>query len=72
MEVKPGVKTSEFWIALVSSLVGLGALFGLFSQAEAESLVSVLEKLVGAAAALAVAILPVVEYIKGRAKVKAG
>ncbi len=72
MDVKPGVKTSEFWLALVPSLVGLGALFGLFSQAEADSLVAVLEKLVAAAAALAVAILPVVEYIRGRAKVKAG
>ena len=72
MDIKPGIKTSEFWIALVSALVGFGALFGLFSQVEADSLISILEKLIGAAAALAVAILPIVEYIKGRAKVKVG
>ncbi len=70
--VKPGIKTSEFWLALVSSLVGFGALFGLFSQAEAESLIAILEKLIAAAMALAIAIVPIVEYIKGRAKVKAG
>ena len=72
MIVKPGIKTSEFWIALVSALVGFGALFGLFSQAEADSLVAILEKLIGAAAALTVAILRILEYIKGRAKVKVG
>lgn len=70
--VKPGIKTSEFWLALVASLVGFGALFGVFTQAEAESLVAILEKLIAAAMALAVAIVPIVEYIKGRAKVKAG
>lgn len=71
--VKPGWQTTEFWLALISQLVGLLVLFGLVDMESAEPLKEALGGFVLAVFAL-VAVLPQVVtavYVYGRSKVKA-
>jgi hypothetical protein len=61
--VKPGIKTTEFWMTLINTLLMVGVAFGLVNQSEAESLASLIAPLVAA-------IIPIVAYISSRTKVK--
>jgi hypothetical protein len=35
METKPGYKTTEFWVAILTKLAGMAALLGVFSPEQA-------------------------------------
>ena len=40
MSVKAGVKTTEFWVSVMTALAGLGAVFGVFTPEEATNITS--------------------------------
>lgn len=46
--MKPGIKTSEFWVALVAQVVGILALIGVFTPEQADTLQQALTALAGA------------------------
>ena len=70
MNIKPGWQTSEFWMTIASSILGMLALFGVVSQEEVDSIVAIVQSLVTALIGLALAIAPIITYIKSRAEVK--
>ena len=70
--MKPGYKTTEFWLAVLAQLVPLLVLVGVLAADEAQALIDTGERAVAAVAALLAAAWPIVKYIEGRAKVKAG
>lgn len=61
--VKPGIKTTEFWMTLINTWLMVGVAFGLVNQQQAESLVTLIAPLVAA-------IIPIVAYISSRTRVK--
>jgi hypothetical protein len=69
--MKPGYKTSEFWIALVAQIIPFMILFGVVTADEAETVNESITQLIAAIFAAAASIAPIVAYIQGRAKVKA-
>jgi len=73
-DVKPGYKTSEFIITIVTACAGIGVVAGLITQDMAgvlsensQVIVGAVEKIVGAA----IAIVPVFKYIWSRTVTKA-
>lgn len=70
MNIKPGWQTSEFWMTVTSSIVGMLALFGVVTKEEADSIVVLVQSLVTALIGLALAVAPIVAYIKSRAEIK--
>lgn len=69
--VKPGIKTTEFWMAILAQVVPLLVLFGWMTPDEGEVIVLSLSNAIVAAVAVIAALAPLVQYINGRAKVKA-
>lgn len=70
--IKDGWKTSEFWLALVSQLVGFLVLFRIIETEAAQPLIEALGNFVIAVFAL-IALAPQVVtavYVHGRAKIK--
>lgn len=70
MNIKPGWQTTEFWMTIVSSIVGMLTLFGVVAKEEADSIVVLVQSLVTASIGLALAVAPIVAYIKSRAEIK--
>ena len=70
MNIKPGWQTSEFWMTIASSILGMLTLFGLTTKEEADSIVAIVQSLVTALIGLALAVAPIIAYIKSRADVK--
>lgn len=70
MDIKPGYKTSEFYIALVGPAISLLIAFGVISPDQGEEIESAAVQLIMAIFAVIVAVAPVVTYIWSRAKVK--
>ena len=68
--MKPGYKTSEFYVTIFAALGSLAVAFGVLAQAEADSLSTAIGQLASAIIVLVGAVQPVVAYIKGRAEVK--
>lgn len=66
MEIKPGYKTSEFWLTLVSILVSGAVALGLLPTGEGEQLQGGLSAIVTGV----FMVIPVALYIWGRVKVK--
>ena len=66
--MKPGVKTSEFWVSLAGLLGGLAALFGVIPQ----ETVGDLQGAIGQVAGGVIAGLSALGYAMSRGKVKAG
>lgn len=66
MSIKPGWKTSEFWLTLTSVLVSGAVALGLLPNAEGEQLAGGLTAVVTGV----FAVIPVALYIWGRVKVK--
>ena len=64
MNVKPGYKTTEFWLSLLATLLGFVLASGAMDTVSSDSWVA---KIVGGA----VAALAALGYTAGRAKVKA-
>ncbi len=66
-EVKSGIKTTEFWLTLVPLLLGVLAVFGVFTPAETTQMNAGLTQIIGGV----FAVLPVLGYTISRGKVKA-
>ncbi len=64
-EPKPGVKTSEFWLTIVVTLVGLFVTLGMITQDQADQALAI-------AAVLMPGVVAIGFYIWSRAKVKTG
>jgi lipopolysaccharide export LptBFGC system permease protein LptF len=63
MNIKPGIKTSEFWLTLLTLVLSALAGLGVIGTTQADELQGILTPLVAA-------VLPVVVYVAGRAYVK--
>jgi tryptophan synthase alpha subunit len=72
MEIKPGYKTTEFWISIANALLMALVGFGVLSQEQSESLGAAVAQAIVAGFALVAAIVPVIEYIRSRTQVKTG
>ena len=68
--MKPGWKTSEFYVTIITALSSIAVAFGVLSQAEATELAAAVGQVVAAVIGLVGAVLPVVAYVKGRSAVK--
>lgn len=68
--IKPGVKTTEFWIALVVQVLPLLVMLGVIGPGDVSTLEGALTKAITAVGALAAAAWVIVEYIKGRVRTK--
>ena len=69
--MKPGYKTSEFYVTIFAALGSLAVAFGVLAQAEADRLSTAIGQLASAIIVLVGAVQPIVAYVKGRAEVKA-
>jgi hypothetical protein len=69
--VKSGVKTSEFYMPAILATLGLLVSLGLLTTPLAENLTSAIAAAVPAVAGLIGAVSAAVEYIRGRALLKA-
>ncbi len=61
--IKSGVRTSEFWLVIINTVLMVLASLQLLDQVEADQLKALLAPLVGA-------LVPIVAYIWSRVKVK--
>ena len=66
-EIKPGYKTTELWLAVLTAVIGLLVTYGIFSNEEAEAWQMLGAALIPLAMAIASA-----GYSASRAKVKRG
>lgn len=66
MNIKSGVQTSEFWVTLITSIIGLLVMTGIVSPNESNNLVQSLTAIVGGI----IMIAPAVTYIFGRTWLK--
>jgi len=62
--MKPGYKTTEFWLALVNAVLMVLMATGVITDTDGE-------QIEGLAGQLIAAVLPIALYVWGRAKVKA-
>jgi hypothetical protein len=72
MSVKPGWKTTEFWLTVAFQMLPLMVIFGALSQDEVESLSVAITEAVKAITALIIAAAPLWKYIEGRTALKFG
>jgi hypothetical protein len=70
MNPKPGWQTSEFWIALATKVLALGAAFGAISVADEQNLAKTISSAILGVFSILAAAKVLAEYIKGRAYVK--
>lgn len=69
--MKPGYKTTEFWISTANAVIMVLVGLGVVSADQGETLGDSIASAIVAGFALVAAIVPVVEYIRGRTAVKA-
>ncbi len=62
--VKPGWKTTEFWISIITAICGVGVLSGYVTPSESNQMVNALGGVAG--------LVPTVVYIFSRGKAKQG
>ena len=67
-QIKPGIKTTEFWLAVVSKLIGVAAMLGYLTPEQAGDLTRATTEIVGGA----MIIVPYLAYALSRARSKAG
>jgi hypothetical protein len=65
--MKDGIKTTEFWAMIISTITGLGVMSGIVEPGAKDSLTQVMNSIVGAA----MTILPGISYILSRTWLKA-
>lgn len=74
MKVKPGYATTEFWLSVVTAVIGFlvlsGAIPGL-DQSAGDAASSAIAQIVEGVVALVSIVTAVISYNQGRAKVKA-
>ncbi len=68
--MKPGYKTTEFWLTVIAAFGGVFVAFGFVDQSDVDNVIKSIGALVGAAVALFVAVKPIIEYIKSRTAIK--
>jgi len=68
--MKPGIKTTEFWLALIAQLVPVLVIAGVLSPEEADTFNSAIVQVAAAGVALASAVVPIWRYIESRTEVK--
>ncbi len=66
-ESKPGIRTTEFWTTLLSMVVGIMTMLGVFTPTESSQMITGMGQIVGGI----FIVVPVVGYVWARAKVKA-
>ncbi len=64
--IKPGVKSSEFYVTMASSLVGLGVMLGYIPENQADAFVDAVVAVIGGL----MVIVPTVVYIASRLRLK--
>lgn len=67
---KPGVKTTEFWITAVTSVIGLLVAIGLISFADSEMLADSIAKIGGAVGIFIAEAIKIWKYIDSRIQAK--
>jgi hypothetical protein len=65
-----GLWSTEFWYAVILTIGGLGAAFGLIPPGDVDTLTSQLKTVAAAGLGLAATIVPIWRYINGRVAVK--
>jgi len=68
--MKPGYKTSEFYVAIFAAVGAIAVAFGVLTQVETDTATAAIGQLASAVIALEAALQPVIAYIKGRAAIK--
>ena len=64
--ITPGVKTSEFYVTILSQVIGLLSLTGIIIPAQSAELIKAITSIVGAV----VMIVPAIAYVVGRTWLK--
>ena len=65
-EIKPGIKTTEFWFSFLTALGGIAVVSGYLSDKQVSDLIGGIESVVGGL----VAIIPVIVYVWSRVRIK--
>lgn len=68
--MKPGWKTTEFWLAFLSAVAGLALVLGFIGKDQHDQVIQYLPDLVKGLVALAMIVWPLIRYIGGRADIK--
>lgn len=68
--MKPGYKTTEFWLAVIAQIVPLLVMFGVFTAGEGEQAQNAMSEAVKAVFALGASAAPIWRYIQSREQVK--
>lgn len=63
MDYKPGILTTEFWMTIINAAIMFLVAFKVVGQEEGDQITAL-------AAPLVAAVLPIIIYVWGRAKVK--
>ena len=69
-EVKPGYKTTEFWITLLGQAVALGVVFGIVQPQDQGTIADAAGKAVQGVFALIVSGATILSYISARVRLK--
>jgi hypothetical protein len=68
--MKPGKNTTEFYLTLLSKILGIVVLFDVISAEQANQLFEAIQLAVEAIIGLALVVIPLIEYIKNRTELK--
>ena len=69
--MKPGWKTTEFWMTIVTTLLALAVTFGVITPQDSDELQVALSKCIGAAVVFVTSAYTIVMYIRSRLTLKA-
>jgi hypothetical protein len=72
MEIKPGIKTTEFWLTAVKSVLTILLAAGVVTQVDADNLGEAVGAAIAAVGVFAANAVVVMEYIKSRRMAKTG
>lgn len=68
--MKPGWKTTEFWLTLLAQVLPILVITGLLTAEEIETLNQAIVEVSKAVSALLIALVPLWKYIESRTRVK--
>jgi hypothetical protein len=72
MEIKPGIKTTEFWLTAVKSVLTILFAAGVVTQVDADNLGEAVGAAIAAVGVFGANAVVVMEYIKSRRMAKTG
>lgn len=70
MDIKPGYKTTEFWISLAANVVALLVIMGIVTPESQADLVEATSRIVEGVFAVITSVTAIIAYIRSRTKVK--